>query len=68
MGQARLPSGELIDASDITSVEPSSANKEWHVDVHLKDGKTIAIAYASESDLQETLERVGRLLEASASS
>jgi hypothetical protein len=68
MGHARLPSGELIDPTDITSVAPSSSDSEWHVDVHLKGGKTIAIACASEGDLQETLKLVGRLLEASASS
>jgi hypothetical protein len=63
MGQARLPSGELIDTIDVTSVTPSSTNTGWQVDVSLKNGETIAIACASERDLQETLKRVGRLLD-----
>ena len=63
MGQARLPSGELIDPHDVASVAPISTNNEWRVDVSLKNGETIAIACASERDLQETLKRVGRLLD-----
>jgi hypothetical protein len=30
---------------------------EWHIDVNLKNGDTIAIACASERDLQETRTR-----------
>jgi len=63
MGQARLPSGELVDMGDVASVTPSSIKNDWHIDVTLKSGETIAIACASERDLQETLARVGRLLE-----
>jgi hypothetical protein len=63
MGQARLPSGELVDPRDVTSVMPRSNNSGWHIDVNLKNGDRIAIACASERDLQETLKRVGRLLE-----
>jgi hypothetical protein len=63
MGQARLPSGELVDLGDVASVTPSSIKNDWHIDVTLKSGETIAIACASERDLQETLARVGRLLE-----
>jgi hypothetical protein len=63
MGQAKLPSGELVDPRDVTSVTPSSNNSDWHIDVSLKNGDTIAIACASERDLQETLKRVGRLLD-----
>lgn len=63
MGQAKLPSGELVEPRDVTSVMPSSNKSDWHIDVNLKNGDTIAIACASERDLQETLERVGRLLE-----
>ena len=63
MGQARLPSGELVDPRDVTSVMPHSNNSGWHIDVSLKNGETIAIACASERDLQETLKRVGRLLD-----
>lgn len=66
MGQAKLPSGELVDPRDVTSVTPNSDNSDWHIDVSLKSGETIAIACASERDLQETLERVGRLLGESA--
>ena len=61
MGQARLPSGELVDMGDVTSVTPTSTNNEWYIGVSLKNGETIEIACASERDLQETLERVGRL-------
>jgi hypothetical protein len=63
MGQAKLPSGELVDTRDVTSVTPCSNSNDWHIDVSLKNGGTIAIACASERDLQETLKRVGRLLE-----
>jgi hypothetical protein len=63
MGQARLPSGELVDPRDVTSVTPSFTVSEWHIDVNLKNGDTIAIACASERDLQETLKRVDRLLD-----
>ena len=63
MMQARLPSGELADPSNVASVTPTSTNTDWYIDVSLKNGETIAIACASERDLQETLERVGRLLE-----
>lgn len=62
MGQAKLPSGELVDPREVASVTPSSNNSNWHIDVNLKNGETIAIACASERDLQETLERVGRML------
>jgi hypothetical protein len=63
MGQAKLPSGELVDPRDVTSVTPRSTVSDWRIDVNLKNGDRIAIACASERDLQETLERVGRLLD-----
>ena len=55
--------GEMVDPSNVASVTPTSTNTEWHIDVSHKNGKTIEIACASERDLQETLERGGRLIE-----
>jgi hypothetical protein len=65
MPLVRLPSGEFVRVSEVRLVTRRSAQGAWYVDVYLKNGETIAIACASESDLQDTFNRVGKLIGAS---
>ena len=65
MPPVRLPSGEFVNPSEVSSVTRRTAHDGWYVDVTLKNGETIAIACASENDLQQTFVRVAKLITAS---